>query len=987
MGAREAYRGVLAIRDARALIAASAASQIGDWLYNAALLGYVYAATGSAAWVGAATICRLLPYVLLGPIGGAVADRFPRRSVLFAGDVLRLTLMLGLVAAVAANGPVEVVIALTALASAAGSAERPAALALMPRLVGESRLGAANALLHTVQELGVVVGPAIGAILLAAGPNWLAFAVNAATFAASAALVSRIRDRSRPPRVRGNTAAQVAYGLRTARTTAFVVPLFLVAATVEFTYGAQAVQLVVYAERSLDLGASGYGVLLTAMGVGGLLSTLLNARLAAARRVSLVVVATAVATCATQLVLAGSSALVIALAAVAIGGAALVSCEVVAETALARTVPAEALGRVVGVFEAASVGAMIAGAVLAPIAIAATSLKTSLLVLGGASIAVALLGRIGLRGLDAATARRSDELASRVGVIEGLPIAETLPLTIVERLASASQVCALPAGVDVVVQGAPAHALFAIVDGTAVVQRNGLRVDRMGPGEVFGERGLLDNAPRNATVTTDSDATLLRIDGEALIEALQAVPAMRPALDVGGRGRDHRETSARARTAVPLDRPAGIDGATVVVVSAGYPGKRRIYERMAQLGARLVIVDERGHWSERLVDEGVAARWLAATVTGDADVDARAVLDVLRGADEQPDGILTFWEDSVTVAARVAVALGLPGNPIEAVDAARSKLRTRELSARLGLPTPRAVRVRSLDELYAAAADIGFPAVVKPEFGALAVGCVRIDSFGMLPAVYRLVREVVDPEADVIFRAGNDLLLEEYLDGVEFDIDLVLEDGTCVFSSVSQNWPTAEPSFQETGLHCPPDHRRRAVRALVAFAAEAAREFGFRTGVLHIEAKSTSAGPRIIEINARMGGGPVHLIVEAVWGVDLIEAQVRSSLGLPQSLRPSRRPRCTVVDSLVYAPTSGRLATLPLAAGGGSRNGAVLDVDVHAEVGEDVVGPDAIFATSLAELVVRGRDLREARAISAELLAEPPQVTADARAAHPTPAS
>jgi hypothetical protein len=104
---------------------------------------------------------------------------------------------------------------------------------------------------------------------------------------------------------------------------------------------------------------------------------------------------------------------------------------------------------------------------------------------------------------------------------------------------------------------------------------------------------------------------------------------------------------------------------------------------------------------------------------------------------------------------------------------------------------------------------------------------------------------------------------------------------------------------------------------------------------------------------------------------------------LPQALRSSRRPRCAVVDSLVYAPASGRLATLPLAAGAPARNGAVLDVDVHAEVGEDVVGPDAIFATSLAELVVRGRHLREARAITAEMLAEPPHVTADAGAPHP----
>ena len=76
MRALAGYRDVLAIRDARALIGASAASQIGDWLYNAALLGYVFSATHSAAWVGAATICRLLPYVLLGPFGGAVADRY-----------------------------------------------------------------------------------------------------------------------------------------------------------------------------------------------------------------------------------------------------------------------------------------------------------------------------------------------------------------------------------------------------------------------------------------------------------------------------------------------------------------------------------------------------------------------------------------------------------------------------------------------------------------------------------------------------------------------------------------------------------------------------------------------------------------------------------------------------------------------------------------------------------------------------------------------
>jgi len=119
------YRDVLAIPGARALIGASAASQIGNWLYNAALLGYVYGATRSAAWVGAATICRLVPYVLLGPVGGAVADRYPRRSVLLGGDALRVLVMAALAAVVAGGGPVAVVLVLTALATAAGCAERP----------------------------------------------------------------------------------------------------------------------------------------------------------------------------------------------------------------------------------------------------------------------------------------------------------------------------------------------------------------------------------------------------------------------------------------------------------------------------------------------------------------------------------------------------------------------------------------------------------------------------------------------------------------------------------------------------------------------------------------------------------------------------------------------------------------------------------------------------------------------------------------------
>jgi carnosine synthase len=382
-----------------------------------------------------------------------------------------------------------------------------------------------------------------------------------------------------------------------------------------------------------------------------------------------------------------------------------------------------------------------------------------------------------------------------------------------------------------------------------------------------------------------------------------------------------------------------VEGATVVVVGAGYPGKRRIYERLAELDARVVVVDEAGHWSERLVEDGVASSWIAAPITGDADADAAAVVDALTVEAVRPDAVLTFWETRVPVATRAAAALGLPANPVEAVDVARSKLRTREVSERVGLPTPRSQRVQSLDELYAAAADVGLPAVVKPEFGASAVGCVRVDSLESLAGIYWIVRRELETTTVVDLRAGNDLVVEEYLDGVEFDVDLILEGGRCVFSSVSQNWPTAEPSFQETGLHCPPDHGSRAVRRLVELSVQTVQAFGFLRGVLHVEGKCTAKGPRIVEVNARMGGGRIHQVVEAVWGVDLIEAHLRAALGLAQELAPSRKPRCAVAHSIVYAPASGRLAALPL-------HDVTSDVDfgpfvdVSARLGEEVHGPD-----------------------------------------------
>lgn len=550
MNASKAYRSVLAVPEARALIGASAASQMGDWLYNAALLGYVFSATRSAAWVAVATVCRLLPFVLLLPIGGVLADRYPHRRVLLMGDLMRLALMLVLAAVVASHGPIGVVIGLAALSSAAGSAEHPTALALLPRLVGEARLGPANALLHTVQDLGLVVGPAIGAILLAVAPAFVAFLTNAGTFAVSALLISTLRKRHTVAGASEAATLGLLSGLRVARGTRFVLALFFVAAMVEFTYGAQTVQLVVYAKVSLGLGRGGYGILLAASGLGGLMSATVNDKLATSKRVTLAVLSAGALACATQLVYAASSQVAIALIVTILGGAGLVACEVIAETVLARICPSATLGRIAGLFHALSVAAMVAGALLASIFVELTTLKTSFVVLGLASLAVALGSGLGLRGLDEASRRRSEALASRLAIIERLPVTVGAPQLVLEQLASASKTRSLPPGVEVIAQGAPARAFYVVVDGQVAVQRDGRVLAHLGAADGFGERGLLDSAPRNATVTTETETTLLRVDGSVLLDALQTVPMLSSAL--GG-------LSPATDAAIPIDKTAFVD--------------------------------------------------------------------------------------------------------------------------------------------------------------------------------------------------------------------------------------------------------------------------------------------------------------------------------------------------------------------------------------------------------------------------------------------
>lgn len=397
------------------------------------------------------------------------------------------------------------------------------------------------------------------------------------------------------------------------------------------------------------------------------------------------------------------------------------------------------------------------------------------------------------------------------------------------------------------------------------------------------------------------------------------------------------------------------------MIEPGYPNKRFVYERAAALGVELVLVARSDSWGQALVDEGVAARLLAADPSGEPEPAAAAIVAALGDEAESLDGVVTFWEDAVPATARIAAALGLPGISPAAADGARSKLRTLEASRSAGLPTPRFARLDDAASLPAAAAHVGFPAVIKPVFGAEALGCLRIDDSGGLEAGYERIAALITPELNAIFEQGCDLLLEEYLDGTEFDVDLVLSGGACVFSAVSENWPTNEPYFVETGMHSPSAHPAERLEAMAELCVRTAFALGLRDGVLHCEAKDTSRGPRLLEINARLGGGVIAENHRLVTGVDLVEQQLMVAVGLPVSPTCNPAPAAGVATVFLHAARSGRLTHTRFFEQFAD-DPSVIQHEVTVKAGEQVTASADGFPTVIGELTVCAADVPHARA-------------------------
>lgn len=276
------------------------------------------------------------------------------------------------------------------------------------------------------------------------------------------------------------------------------------------------------------------------------------------------------------------------------------------------------------------------------------------------------------------------------------------------------------------------------------------------------------------------------------------------------------------------------------------------------------------------------------------------------------DGILSQTDAFLLRTARIAERLGLPSMTPAVAERLSDKHLQRAAMAAGGLPGPAFWTVPLADdpdEWSALARDATFPAILKPRYGTASRDTVRVDSMEQLRGV------IAELYAQAPERPA--MVLEEFLQdkpgagGEGFacyvSVESLVCEGRSSHVAISGRTPSAEP-FRETGAFIPAQLPQEDREAVLDTATRAIAALGLDLGSVHTEIKLTPAGPRVIEINGRIGGFVPGFFTKAI-GFELMPLAMRLALG--EKLSFDALPRATGVtyDLRLQAPMGIRQIT------------------------------------------------------------------------------
>jgi biotin carboxylase len=300
---------------------------------------------------------------------------------------------------------------------------------------------------------------------------------------------------------------------------------------------------------------------------------------------------------------------------------------------------------------------------------------------------------------------------------------------------------------------------------------------------------------------------------------------------------------------------------------------------------------------------------------------------------ERPDGITCYWDPDLFRQSWLATALGLPTTPIRTVARLNDKLLQRQAHRDAGVPVPRFSEVHDPvdeDELERLAAEVGFPALLKPRDGTACQGIRLVEDAAQLAEVLT----GMDHPGQMIFeeRMQDVSATGPYAD--RLSIETIACDGAFGHLGITGLFRMM-PLFRSTGGFFPADVAPAVQRELFEFTTTAIRALGSDFGFYRTEIKLTPEGPKIIEINGRPTG-LTPTVVKLASGVPLLQLAMRLALG--EHVVVDGPVSCDRIAYRYYhePPMS---ATKVLGITGLSALGdlpGVLQVDVHKEVGDSL---------------------------------------------------
>ncbi len=529
------YRVLRGNRNLQLLFGGQVVSAFGDWLYVLALAVLVYDLTGSATVVAALTFVRLLPYALFLPFSGVLADRANRKAIMIGADLGRGACMLGLLF-VGSAGTVWVAFPVVFAATVLSSLFKPAMSSVLPPLVGdEEDLVKANSIWTQMDSVSLVLGPALGGVLVLLGVPQAAFLINGLTFFVSAVTLLFVRIPPREAPERPETGEEEGWMSETLAGFRFLfrenegVLAFLTLAVVSLAMvgGAFWTLTVVLAEEAYGLGGEGAGFLNAAYGAGGLLGGFAAGLLSSRVRLAPAFLWSATASAVLFLFLGLSPAGLLPFAILVIVGAIDIVADVNGTTILQIATPDDLLGRVFGAFEATLISSMLVGALVVGPLIDALGVRAATVVFAVVGLALLLVCLPRLRRLE-------DAVGVRV-FVRRVPVLSSLPHRVLDDLASRMELQKIPEGTDIVREGYVGDRLYIIKEGEAevVVRGEGEReveVATLSKNDYFGEIALLRDVPRTATVRSRGPVELYSLGRDDFRELLERSEELKSAM-------------------------------------------------------------------------------------------------------------------------------------------------------------------------------------------------------------------------------------------------------------------------------------------------------------------------------------------------------------------------------------------------------------------------------------------------------------------------